>query len=64
KIWDHAGGILVVQEAGGRVSDIHGRVPEFHHGSTLAANEGMVVTNGPIHDAVLAAVAQHTPQTP
>ena len=56
KIWDHAGGVLVVQEAGGTVTDIHGRVVEFHHGSTLAENEGMVVTNGRFHDSVISAV--------
>ena len=63
KIWDHAGGILVVQEAGGTVSDIHGRTPEFTHGATLRANQGMVVTNGQFHDAVVAAVADNTPQS-
>ncbi len=33
KILDHAGGVLVVEEAGGRVTDIHGRPVEFHHGA-------------------------------
>lgn len=61
KIWDHAGGIIVVEEAGGTVTDIHGRTPEFVHGSTLAKNEGMVVTNGRFHDAVVAAVACNSP---
>lgn len=61
KIWDHAGGILVVEEAGGNVTDIHGRPPEFHHGSTLAANEGMVVTNGRFHDQVVTAVQESAP---
>lgn len=61
KIWDHAGGILVVEEAGGQVSDIHGHTVEFHHGATLAKNEGMVVTNGRFHDAVVAAVKANAP---
>mgnify|MGYP002632742590 CR=1 FL=1 len=63
KIWDHAGGILVVEEAGGTVTDIHGRAPEFHHGATLAKNEGMVVTNGRFHDAVVAAVRENSPES-
>ncbi len=61
KIWDHAGGVLVVEEAGGSVTDIHGAAPEFFHGSTLAKNEGMVVTNGKFHSAVIDAVQKHSP---
>jgi 3'(2'), 5'-bisphosphate nucleotidase len=61
KIWDHAGGVLVVEEAGGRVTDIHGRDAEFTHGATLAVNQGMVVTNGRFHDAVVAAVQDNRP---
>ena len=61
KIWDHAGGVLVVEEAGGRVTDIHGRPPEFHHGAKLLANEGMIVTNGCFHDAVVEAIRQSFP---
>jgi len=61
KIWDHAGGVLVVLEAGGRVTDIHGREPEFCHGSTLSANEGMTVSNGLSHAEILAAIRKHSP---
>jgi 3'(2'), 5'-bisphosphate nucleotidase len=57
KIWDHAAGVLVVQEAGGRVTDIHGRPLDFTRGSSLTENQGVIVTNGGLHDAVLAAVA-------
>ena len=61
KIWDHAGGVILVTEAGGAVTDIYGNDPEFHHGSTLAANEGMVVTNGQFHQQVVNAVGNHSP---
>ena len=61
KIWDHAGGILVVLEAGGQVTDINGKSPDFRHGSSLAWNEGMVVTNGKSHSAVLNAISRHAP---
>ena len=61
KIWDHAGGVILVEEAGGCVTDIHGVPPEFNHGQTLAANEGMVVTNGQFHSQVVDAVGSHTP---
>jgi len=56
KIWDQAAGGLVVEEAGGRVSDLDGKPPDFTHGRTLAANRGVLATNGRLHDAVLAAL--------
>jgi 3'(2'), 5'-bisphosphate nucleotidase len=58
KIWDHAAGKLVVEEAGGRVTDVDGAPLAFRHGRTLAANRGVVATSGPIHDAVIAAIRQ------
>ncbi len=56
KIWDHAGGKLVVEEAGGRVTDVEGNPLDFSHGRTLDANRGVVATCGPIHDEVIAVV--------
>jgi 3'(2'), 5'-bisphosphate nucleotidase len=56
KIWDHAAGALIVAEAGGAVTDIHGRPLEFNHGRELTANRGVVVSNGRFHDRVIAAV--------
>ena len=56
KIWDHAGGALVVQEAGGTVSDVNGKPLDFTQGYELTQNRGVVVSNGPLHDAVIKAV--------
>ena len=56
KIWDHAGGALVVTEAGGRVTDIKGRPLDFNKGYRLEDNLGVIVTNGHVHDAVLEAI--------
>jgi 3'(2'), 5'-bisphosphate nucleotidase len=56
KIWDHAAGKLVVEEAGGRVSDVFGNDLDFSHGRTLEENRGIVATSGAIHDEVVAAV--------
>jgi 3'(2'), 5'-bisphosphate nucleotidase len=56
KIWDHAAGKVIVEAAGGRVSDVEGRALDFTHGRTLEANRGVVATAGGIHDEVLAAV--------
>jgi 3'(2'), 5'-bisphosphate nucleotidase len=61
KIWDHAAGMIVVEEAGGRVSDIEGNPLDFSRGTTLSNNKGIVATNGFIHDQVIAAV--HSVQT-
>jgi 3'(2'), 5'-bisphosphate nucleotidase len=58
KIWDHAAGLLVVEEAGGRVTDVAGQPLDFRRGRTLAGNEGVVATCGPIHDEVIGAVKQ------
>lgn len=56
KIWDHAGGVLVVEEAGGQVTDVAGRPLEFTHGRELRANRGVVVSNGRMHNALIEAV--------
>jgi 3'(2'), 5'-bisphosphate nucleotidase len=56
KIWDHAGGVLIVEEAGGRVTDVMGKPLEFTHGRQLEANRGIIATNGKLHDQVLAAL--------
>ncbi|MFK7895552.1 MAG: 3'(2'),5'-bisphosphate nucleotidase [Myxococcota bacterium] len=58
KIWDHAAGLVVVEEAGGRVTDVRGHDLDFGHGRQLENNAGVIATNGPIHDEVLAAVAK------
>ena len=56
KIWDHAAGKLIVEEAGGRVTDINGKELDFRRGRTLSANSGVVATSGKIHDEVIAAI--------
>jgi 3'(2'), 5'-bisphosphate nucleotidase len=56
KIWDHAAGMLVVEEAGGRVTDIHGKPLEFAYGGRLEGNTGVIATNGLLHDQVLEAL--------
>ncbi|MDJ0701752.1 MAG: 3'(2'),5'-bisphosphate nucleotidase [Leptolyngbyaceae cyanobacterium MO_188.B28] len=58
KIWDHAAGVIVVEEAGGRVTDMHGQPLDFSKGAKLVDNQGVVVSNGAIHDTVLAALKQ------
>lgn len=52
-VWDQAAGSIVVEEAGGRVSDLDGKPLDFSQGRTLAANRGVLATNGRLHDALL-----------
>ena len=58
RIWDHAAGVAVIEEAGGRVTDVTGAPLDFTHGRGLEMNRGVIATNGPLHDAVLAAAAR------
>jgi 3'(2'), 5'-bisphosphate nucleotidase len=56
KIWDHAAGKFVVEQAGGQVTDVTGAPLDFSHGSKLEQNRGIVATDGRFHDEVIAAV--------
>lgn len=58
KIWDHAAGSLIVEEAGGRVSDIDGKALDFSAGRTLRGNRGILATNGAVHGRVLEIIAE------
>jgi 3'(2'), 5'-bisphosphate nucleotidase len=56
KIWDQAAGSLIVEEAGGTITDLDGKALDFTRGRTLADNRGIVATNGALHCDVLAAL--------
>ena len=56
KIWDHAAGKFVVEQAGGVVTDVTGAPLDFSHGALLGANRGVIATDGRFHDQVVAAV--------
>lgn len=57
-IWDHASGALLVQEAGGAVSDALGRRIDFSHGATLSANLGVLCMARGLEPSVGPIVAQ------
>lgn len=59
-IWDHAAGVIVVEEAGGRTSDMYGKPLDFSVGAKLFQNRGVVVSNGSLHEAVLAALSEES----
>jgi 3'(2'), 5'-bisphosphate nucleotidase len=58
KVWDQAAGSIVVEEAGGRVSDLDGKPLDFSQGRTLAANRGVLATNELLHEAILDGLKQ------
>lgn len=53
KIWDHAAGALIVEEAGGVVTDLSGKRFDFSHGRALEKNRGVVVSNGHFHHVIV-----------
>ncbi|MBL1211379.1 3'(2'),5'-bisphosphate nucleotidase [Geminocystis sp. GBBB08] len=55
-IWDHAGGSIIVEEAGGKVTDMYGKPLDFASDSKMNDNRGVVVSNGLIHDVVIKAL--------
>jgi 3'(2'), 5'-bisphosphate nucleotidase len=57
KIWDQAAGSLLVEEAGGKVSDLHGKSLDFTAGRQLLNNHGLLASNTHLHLAALQALA-------
>jgi len=56
KIWDHAAGSIIAEEAGGKVTDTFGHPLDFSCGVRMEKNHGIVVTNGILHDVILKAL--------
>lgn len=56
KIWDQAAGSLILEEAGGRISDLQGRPLDFTTGRELRNNRGLLASNGLLHEAALEAL--------
>jgi 3'(2'), 5'-bisphosphate nucleotidase len=53
KVWDQGAGSIVIEEAGGRITDLHGRMLDFTAGRTLEHNRGVLASNGTLHEAFL-----------
>ena len=58
KIWDHAGGCLIVSEAGGKVTDISGNPLDFTQGAELTKNKGVIVSNGHLHNSIIETIGK------
>lgn len=55
-IWDQAAGTLIIEAAGGKVTDLRGHPLDFSTGRKLTNNIGVFASNGLLHDAGLAAL--------
>ncbi len=58
KVWDQAAGSLIVEAAGGKVTDLDGKPLDFSIGRRLINNRGVCVTNGNLHTAALQALRE------
>ncbi|KAI0052809.1 3',5'-bisphosphate nucleotidase [Auriscalpium vulgare] len=58
KIWDHAPGSLLVEEAGGLVTDSRGQPLDFGLGRTLGENYGVIAAGKGVHRKVIEAIQQ------
>jgi 3'(2'), 5'-bisphosphate nucleotidase len=57
-VWDQAAGTLLIEEAGGRVTDLAGQPLDFTSGRHLLRNTGMLASNGFLHAATLEAIGR------
>ena len=56
KIWDHAAGTIIVEEAGGKVTDMFGKPLDFTSGRKMENNRGIVASCGLIHERIIQAL--------
>jgi len=58
KVWDHAGGSIILEEAGGKVTDIFAN-PFLYNGEPLLNNSvGVFASNGYLHDIGIKALKE------
>jgi 3'(2'), 5'-bisphosphate nucleotidase len=63
KIWDHAPGQILVEEAGGIVTDSRGQPLDFGLGRTLGENFGVIAAGKDVHAHILQAVQKALSET-
>ncbi len=56
KIWDQAAGSIILEEAGGRITDLDGKKLDFRAGRELVHNRGILASNGVLHEPALQAL--------
>lgn len=57
-IWDQAAGSIILEEAGGTITDLKGNALDFTQGRKLMKNTGVFASNGKFHEAGLEAIAE------
>lgn len=62
RIWDHAAGALIAEEAGCIVTDVLGKPLDFSCGRGLEMNKGIVVAPTALHPRIIAAIDTHRPR--
>ncbi|MBX3385572.1 MAG: hypothetical protein KF768_03285 [Phycisphaeraceae bacterium] len=62
RIWDHAAGMLVAQQAGCTVTDALGRELDFSLGRGLESNRGIVAAPAWLHPQVVRSIADLAPR--
>ncbi|KAH7320691.1 hypothetical protein B0I35DRAFT_198794 [Stachybotrys elegans] len=58
KVWDHAGAMLLFEETGGKITDVHGKDIDLTIGRKMSGNYGFVAAPQQLHDLVLETVHQ------
>jgi len=53
KIWDQAAGSIILEESGGKITDLDGKPLDFTTGRMLLNNSGILATNGLVHHQAL-----------
>jgi 3'(2'), 5'-bisphosphate nucleotidase len=60
RIWDQAAGSLIVEEAGGQITDLLGKSLDFSQGRLLVNNRGVLASNGHLHQTALKVLADES----
>lgn len=62
KIWDHAAGAIIVQEAGAVITDASGAALQLGKGRWLDMDRGIVTSTPKLHAAIVKAISQNQSQ--
>lgn len=56
KVWDHTGAMLLFEETGGKITDVHGKDIDLAASRKMIANYGFVAAPKEVHEKVLGVV--------
>jgi len=57
-VWDQAAGSIILEQAGGRITDLDGKALDFTKGRRLEDNRGVLASNGLLHETALRALKE------